>query len=152
MAIIDPWLLDRIRDMDRAEYEAEMEAFFTEEPDDDIDEDSLDDNQLNRLGINTGTPTLEGARPERVIFDDIDEPPIMGAGHLFVGNPDTAGYSVIDTAQLNHSITMNGMIDGLTYRGVPLIDIINEMQEKIEDLENEVRRLREENGQDDSQV
>ena len=131
---IDPWILDRIREIDRREYEEqyqqeferqEFEAQMMAEPVE-SEEDSLSDEQLRRLGINTGTIS---PRVTVNTADDIEEPAIIGAG-LRIGGTTT--------------ISLNGDND-IRNR---VNDDIARLEARLERVEEILRRYQEENGQD----
>jgi hypothetical protein len=69
MAIVDPWVYDRIRTIDREDTAASVDP----EP----DQDSLDDDQLSRLGINTDSIPVDTTARTTTRITDI---PVFTAG------------------------------------------------------------------------
>jgi hypothetical protein len=149
-AIIDPWVYDRIRTLDSEEFAREEPV----EPDD----DSLDDNALNRLGINTGE--------ERQFITGVDlarSVSLTQAADTMLTLNTTQGVMRVDsemvvdgTLDVTGSLMYNGsLIDELIQERIdievaPLETLIHDQRERLEIVEDQLRRLLEDNGQDNS--
>lgn len=153
---------ERIRELEE-QFEALQERI-------DGEEDSFDDDQLSRLGINNIVPDA----PEEIRTSIQDLP------RTFAPSPDSLltvnNHGMVETVTVrdlhqHNDGVITPMLDvtgqsyfmgeiraqegidvqgALTYNGTEITTLLDEMRERITYLEGEVRRLREQNGQDNS--
>jgi hypothetical protein len=159
----DPWVEDRLTGHFNATHD--RIDVLSERIDDLVredDTDALDNDQLQRLGINTG----DDMNAPHGTITGID----LAEGVRIIGNADTMlamnttqgvmrvdSEMVVDgTLDVTGSLMYNGsLIDELIQERIdievaPLETLIHDQRERLEIVEDQLRRLLEDNGQDNS--
>lgn len=182
MAIRDPWLDTRVRDHLNDIHER---IDVIEESMPETDTDSLDDDQLSRLGINNVVPDeprqvitgIDLARSAEAVTLTDQMVGIMGSTTTIQANNvfnslepieiETPTLEVRGRSHFREGVIFDGPVDMLNgvdifgdirYRGLHIDEYVRQqvdantipLETRITELEGIIRRLTEDNGQDDS--